>query len=92
VLNSGIGLPPSAREGRLKAVPQKACHPDRADEQVGAVATDSEEVAEDALRLIDLVYEPLPFVTRNEMLYTAPGLSPVNVHRYDHVHVRLSHP
>ncbi|MGE3271999.1 MAG: xanthine dehydrogenase family protein molybdopterin-binding subunit [Chloroflexota bacterium] len=31
-------------------------------EEVAAVAADSEEVAEDALRLIEVTYEPLPFV------------------------------
>ncbi|HET6316494.1 MAG TPA: molybdopterin cofactor-binding domain-containing protein, partial [Chloroflexota bacterium] len=32
-------------------------------DEVAAVAADSEEIAEDALRLIDAEYEPLPFVT-----------------------------
>jgi xanthine dehydrogenase YagR molybdenum-binding subunit len=32
-------------------------------DEVAAVAADSEEIAEDALRLIDVRYEPLPFVT-----------------------------
>lgn len=73
-------------------MPQKACHPDWAGEEMVAVATDSEEIAEDALRLIDIEYEPLPFLTRNEMPYTVPGLSAANVHQYDYVHVRLSHP
>jgi xanthine dehydrogenase YagR molybdenum-binding subunit len=31
-------------------------------DEVAAVAADSEEIAEDALRLIEVVYEPLPFV------------------------------
>ncbi|MCB0136923.1 MAG: xanthine dehydrogenase family protein molybdopterin-binding subunit, partial [Caldilineaceae bacterium] len=32
-------------------------------DEVAAVAAESEEIAEDALRLIDVAYEPLPFVT-----------------------------
>jgi CO/xanthine dehydrogenase Mo-binding subunit len=32
-------------------------------DEVAAVAADSEEIAEDALRLIEVEYEPLPFVT-----------------------------
>ena len=32
-------------------------------DEVAAVAADSEEIADDALRLIDVEYEPLPFVT-----------------------------
>lgn len=32
-------------------------------DEVAAVAAESEEIADDALRLIDVTYEPLPFVT-----------------------------
>jgi len=35
-------------------------------DEVAAVAAESEELAEDALRLIDVEYEPLPFVTSIE--------------------------
>src|SRR5205823_14078981 len=35
-------------------------------DEVAAVAADSEETAEDALRLIEVEYEPLPFVTGAE--------------------------
>ena len=35
-------------------------------EEVAAVAAESEEIAEDALRLIEVEYEPLPFVTSIE--------------------------
>src|SRR5207237_6657943 len=31
-------------------------------DEVAAIAAESEEIAEDALRLIDVEYEPLPFV------------------------------
>ncbi len=37
-----------------------------AGEEIGAVAADTEEIAEDALRLIDVEYEPLPFVVDGE--------------------------
>lgn len=35
-------------------------------EEVAVVAADSEEIADDALRLIDVIYEPLPFVVDPE--------------------------
>ncbi len=35
-------------------------------DEVAAVAAESEEIAEDALRLIEVVYEPLPFVLEME--------------------------
>lgn len=37
-----------------------------AGDEVAAVAAESEEIANDALRLIEVVYEPLPFVTELE--------------------------
>jgi len=37
-----------------------------AGDEVAVVAAESEEIADDALRLIDVVYEPLPFVTELE--------------------------
>ena len=45
-------------------------------DEVAAVAADSEEIAEDALRLIDVEYEPLPFVTdfRKAIAPDAPQL------------------
>lgn len=41
-------------------------------DEVAAVAADSEDIADDALRLIDVTYEPLPFVTDLEAAL-APG-------------------
>jgi xanthine dehydrogenase YagR molybdenum-binding subunit len=41
-------------------------------DEVAAVAADSEEIAEDALRLIEVEYEPLPFVVDPEAAL-APG-------------------
>jgi xanthine dehydrogenase YagR molybdenum-binding subunit len=41
-------------------------------DEIAAVAADSEEIAEDALRLVEVEYEPLPFVTALEAAL-APG-------------------
>jgi xanthine dehydrogenase YagR molybdenum-binding subunit len=45
-------------------------------DEVAAVAAESEEIADDALRVIDVTYEPLPFVTDFEaaMAPSAPGV------------------
>ncbi len=49
-----------------------------AGDEVAAVAAESEEIAEDALRLIEVEYEPLPFVTDLEvaMADDAPKIWP----------------
>ena len=51
-------------------------------DEVAAVAAESEEIAEDALRLIQVTYEPLPFVVDMEqaLLPNAPRVHPDNEH------------
>ena len=67
----GVHAVLSARErarDRLVSRTRASCSTDTVrfvGDEVAAVAAESEEIAEDALRLIEVEYEPLPFVHRH---------------------------